>query len=343
MRGGWTLAAAGGPEGPQWSEILNALIIWLALGMIGLLLAGVLRLSRSGRGRLFPPQRQRAVPWNFMHLLLVAIAYLGWQQLMQMLLGVEKTLDDPERTSRQILAVLFAFPLQVLTVVAVLWRGADMQLYQIGATCHRWRQNLQAAWVFWLAATPAAFAVHFATRHLIVQMGQPLAENRFELWVESGPGGWQAAAFVAAVLLAAPIVEELIFRGVVQPWFITTPRAADLTMLAAIITFLILGVRLDSWWPLLFLFIVSPCYLAFEAATWRWLPRPDAARGIYATSLLFAALHFGDWPAPVPLFVLSLGLGMLAYRTQSLLGPVAMHAAFNAVSTVDVIRRMAGW
>jgi membrane protease YdiL (CAAX protease family) len=35
------------------------------------------------------------------------------------------------------------------------------------------------------------------------------------------------------------------------------------------------------------------------------------------------------WPTPVALFVLALGLGALAYRTQSLVGPVVLHGLFN--------------
>ncbi|MEO6807498.1 MAG: CPBP family intramembrane glutamic endopeptidase [Isosphaeraceae bacterium] len=55
------------------------------------------------------------------------------------------------------------------------------------------------------------------------------------------------------------------------------------------------------------------------------------------TSLLFASLHIQQWPAPVALFVLSLGLGVLYRRTGSLIAPVAMHACFNGLSMTGVL------
>ncbi len=54
---------------------------------------------------------------------------------------------------------------------------------------------------------------------------------------------------------------------------------------------------------------------------------------IVLTSLLFALLHAPQWPAPIPLFILSVGLGIVTYRTGSLLSPICMHALFNGVST----------
>jgi hypothetical protein len=51
-------------------------------------------------------------------------------------------------------------------------------------------------------------------------------------------------------------------------------------------------------------------------------------------SLLFAAMHGSVWPSPVPLFFLSLGLGVLYQRTGGLVAPVALHATFNGLATL---------
>jgi membrane protease YdiL (CAAX protease family) len=61
------------------------------------------------------------------------------------------------------------------------------------------------------------------------------------------------------------------------------------------------------------------------------------AQALYATALLFAAFHASVWPTPVPLFVLGLGLGWLAWRTQSLTGPFFVHALFNAVASAMLL------
>lgn len=59
----------------------------------------------------------------------------------------------------------------------------------------------------------------------------------------------------------------------------------------------------------------------------RWFP-------IVVASLLFALLHAAAWPAPVPLFFLSLGLGYLYQRTHRLAPSVVMHATVNGVSVL---------
>ena len=51
-------------------------------------------------------------------------------------------------------------------------------------------------------------------------------------------------------------------------------------------------------------------------------------------SALFAAMHGPVWPSPVPLFFLSLGLGVLYQRTGGLVAPVALHATFNGLATL---------
>jgi membrane protease YdiL (CAAX protease family) len=63
----------------------------------------------------------------------------------------------------------------------------------------------------------------------------------------------------------------------------------------------------------------------------------NVTRGIYGTALLFAAFHSSVWPTPIPLFLLALGLGYLTYRTQSLVGPLVMHALFNAVPCLLIL------
>jgi membrane protease YdiL (CAAX protease family) len=65
-------------------------------------------------------------------------------------------------------------------------------------------------------------------------------------------------------------------------------------------------------------------------------PRSPARTGtaIVLTSLFFALLHWQQWPAPIPLFLLAVGLGVVYQRTGSLIAPICMHAIFNAFSTL---------
>jgi membrane protease YdiL (CAAX protease family) len=59
--------------------------------------------------------------------------------------------------------------------------------------------------------------------------------------------------------------------------------------------------------------------------------RHRAVRAIIGTSLLFANFHANVWPTPIPLFLLALGLGWLAFRTQGVVAPIIMHMLFNAI------------
>ena len=52
-------------------------------------------------------------------------------------------------------------------------------------------------------------------------------------------------------------------------------------------------------------------------------------------------IHSNVWPSPIPLFVLGIGLGWLAVRTNGVLAPVIVHGLFNAVSVVFVLRSAA--
>ena len=55
---------------------------------------------------------------------------------------------------------------------------------------------------------------------------------------------------------------------------------------------------------------------------------------IVITSFVFAILHAAQWPAPIPLFLLAIGLGVVYQRTGSLIAPICMHAVFNGFSTL---------
>ena len=64
-------------------------------------------------------------------------------------------------------------------------------------------------------------------------------------------------------------------------------------------------------------------------------PSPiSAIAAIIITSAVFASLHAGQWPAPIPIFILALGLGFIYHRTGSLIATICMHAVFNGSSTL---------
>ena len=107
-----------------------------------------------------------------------------------------------------------------------------------------------------------------------------------------------ATLVVLSAVLVAPITEELLFRGVLLGWLETL--AASLNV----------GGR---WRQSIF-----------------WIPN-------ILVSLFFAAIHYPQWPAPIPLFFLSLGLGFLVKQTGRLGASISAHMFFNAISTVILL------
>ena len=161
-------------------------------------------------------------------------------------------------------------------------------------------------------------------------------------------------AYISAVV-AAPATEELLFRGVLLAWLwklgTRLKRAPSpwselgVTDLAEGPEFIPIevdsaGTPYESTAPAVSFsqeymapaVAISPQTeptMVLEETPRRWV----MVLANVAASALFAGLHFAQWPAPLPLFVLAMGMGYLYQRTGSLLAPIALHAVFNGLST----------
>lgn len=62
--------------------------------------------------------------------------------------------------------------------------------------------------------------------------------------------------------------------------------------------------------------------------------RPQAFWPIVLASLIFSLLHLGQGAAPIPLFLLSLGLGYLYRQTGSLTPPIVVHMVLNSLTLI---------
>jgi membrane protease YdiL (CAAX protease family) len=357
-------------------EFQLEILAWLGLAVVGGVLTGTTwLLSHRKPKSLLPRQRRRAVPWSGFDVLAVVFLYqmgflwanevLARSGLFSVYCGVAfpgaaaASTDGGENslaTARRLLWVTtLAFPIQLTSILLWFRYVSRARLYQLGLTRHRIVENVTAGFVTWLYLTPMVFAFNalvlgvyslvFRTSPDAHPFTKLLEDQRFNL-------DWILVGFSAIV--AAPMMEELLFRGLLQPWLMQRSWGGHAAMGGSFLVALLshgdksvpdglqtgfpdawLGL-LDRLSPALFVLITVPGYVWANRLFRGWFPS-QVARTIYATALLFAIFHASVWPSPVALFPLGLGLGILAYRTQSVLGPMVMHGLFNAVSCLTLV------
>jgi membrane protease YdiL (CAAX protease family) len=114
------------------------------------------------------------------------------------------------------------------------------------------------------------------------------------------------------VCIAAPLVEEFVFRGVL------------LSFLQRIF---------DGNWAFGTLLCCNNMTLPASSASQGLASRYGA---IVVTSVLFAGLHIGQGAAYIPLFFLALALGYVTQKTGSILPAIIMHVSLNSLSTITL-------
>jgi membrane protease YdiL (CAAX protease family) len=317
--------------------------------------------SRAASG-LLPHQRRRFIPWTGQQLAaVVLLILLVWPSLVEWALTQSGLLSrlygpdflpalqskDPQLHKQALVRLVtwrevVSWPLKMATLLALLpLNGAH--LYQLGLSGRRLGRNVIVGVCTWCALTPLVISLNDVLEGLwkawvTVPTPHPLTELS---QAHPLPIDWILLAGSALVL--APLLEELLFRGVLQPWFASHPRGGDVAMLAslglaAMVTSPAVGEawKQGSWRdglialaPVLFVLAMVPGYQVLVSAL-RW----RTAGAIYATGLLFGIAHASVWPTPVSLFLLGVGLGIVAYRTQSIIPSVVCHALFNSVGLV---------
>lgn len=233
-----------------------------------------------------------------------------------------------------LLFCLVAFPV-------LRWRS-NIQPSDLGLFVDRWRLQILFGLVAALLAAPATYAIQVGATRIWKVNEHPVQQMMAERFT---PGVAMLALLLTVFL--APLVEETLFRGILQRWLTRLfgsgrlsepPPLPSTTTLAAPPPLPLLdgsepaehppAERMDE-----------PLALDFSEPT---AGEPGAAMAIVATSILFAALHGPQWPAPIALFVLSLVMGVVYQKTGSLLASMVLHGVFNGISTLMLIAHVMG-
>lgn len=132
--------------------------------------------------------------------------------------------------------------------------------------------------------------------------------------------------------IVTPIAEEILFRGLIQGWL---QRLADRVVgqVEPIESDLVDGqLAIDEEKAPLSSKNADRCDSKAEVTGAMGSWEPVSYWPIFAASILFASMHMGQGAAPVPLFLLSLGLGYLYRQTGSLIPCIVVHMILNGMT-----------
>jgi membrane protease YdiL (CAAX protease family) len=196
----------------------------------------------------------------------------------------------------------------------------------------------------WVVLTPLVLVFHVGVVQVFTALDWKADEHPLTQFREGAL--LDQAIFMLQACVAAPLIEEVLFRGLLLPWVIGGRErgagvSAPLFAPPSVRPWLVMGfaalvaANTGKPGPMIFVGVLA----GGLAVVWVAVRRGKRhVRGVYATAAFFAAVHSGVWPSPVPLFLLALGLGWLAVRTRGVLVPFVVHGLFNAVSAVFVLR-----
>jgi membrane protease YdiL (CAAX protease family) len=297
------------------------------------------RIARRHGEPLLPPGKPWRVPWGGFEVFFAFLVVHGVVPIVLVDSGM-----------KPLAAGVVALPIQLgLLVLAARLLYPAWHLFRRGGYAGR----VALAVVTWATLTPPVLVFYAAVLQLFTVFHWQPDEHPLTQTGVGAPG--EQVLFLLQACVAAPLIEEILFRGVLLPWTIgsrerNVGRPQPLPLVRG---------RIRPW--LVMAFAVSYAVMTTVvrgkgdpavfganlavgfAVIWLGVRRGKRhVRGVYASAAFFAVVHSAIWPSPLPLFLLGLGLGWLAVRTRGVLAPAVVHGLFNAVSAVFVLRGGAG-
>lgn len=309
----------------------------LPVGAVGTVLA-----RRFGEPVL-PSYRKGFSRWYGLDVAMLAFACLILRDAFASLLWppVDDSLAKVERFrilyERSTLAGLILLP--VVAMVFRYWQrvsGAE-PIRPWPSEGKRFVANASLGILSWLVIAPLVFTVHFCVNSILdalalVQDEHPLKDLKIE-------SARDATVLLAGACLVAPFFEEMGCRRLMVPWAARKMIRSWIVLAFAGIVSVVYATGSSKSGPAILVGCVASAVGTLALAT-RYRPRlplrPVAA--ILSTATLFAVIHSGVWPTPIPLLVLGVGLGWLVLRTKTATAAIVAHGLFNAISAVWMLR-----
>jgi membrane protease YdiL (CAAX protease family) len=286
----------------------------------------------------FEPRAQ--VPWNVLDVLaVIAIQILVTTAIVIVIaksLGLDLSKKAADRTPQEkLLALSSDFAGSIAGIAAVIaflhyWVGATSR--DLGIDLRRLAADARSGIVAFFATAPVVFLLVAVLTKFI-----PYQHDVLDL-VEKQPTPLVFFLMGVSAVIVAPIVEEYLFRCVLQGWLERVEHK-------------IVGV-LQGWLEKVKQKIFSRSVAPAQADVVADLPMdsamqqsandgtaPAPAGGfipIFISSALFAAMHLGQGPAAIPLFVFACVLGYLYRQTHRVAPSIAMHMALNGLTMLTI-------
>lgn len=328
--------------------ILERVVIGAVAVSGGLWLLALWRLLAGKPLIAYEPRRR--VPWGAVDLALaIFLLYstvLVSRQLLAWTYGIGVAADPASLTPREqalvILAASIASALTVATVVVAIVLHTCSTERDLGVSFRHIRRDVGLGVMAFMMLAPPVLAI----QSLLVRFW-PSAHPLIEL-VKEQPDAQRFAIVGFAAVLVAPLVEEFMFRVLLQGWLeklskfqgprehllLGTPRLPTVADEAA--TQIVEDRANKDANPYL------PPQLEYELAAPNVEYRGDKdARPtiwpILVSAALFSLVHFSHGPDWVALFVLAIGLGYLYQRTHRVLPGIVVHFLLNAWSVTWLV------
>ena len=111
----------------------------------------------------------------------------------------------------------FSFPLFVFLSFTVLYLMSRTYFNDLGLSRSRWQANCVLGYVGFVLATPVVLGLFAGLENLPTIVGEP-RRNPLTQVISEINTPFDRSLFVVVVCVMVPIVEELVFRGVIQGW-----------------------------------------------------------------------------------------------------------------------------
>ena len=356
---------------PKLGPLFVVVMLGLVTSIVGAWIWVILRVAF--RLPVLPPRTPRFVPWGAGSVLAAVAVYFVAQVLVVsgyagIALPRPKGPDvaRPPFSPFEMMGLSAAYNLATLALVPLtLALTARARLRDFGLSAVRLRERVALGLFAYPILAPLVFGTMLVAVRIWKREPHPL-----ERAIRDQMSPSMAIILVLASVVLAPMAEELMFRGVLLGWLTrlalkprkpagrdplgeasseaegygspgedTPIQVEDVEAPSRLSTEIVpsfIDHPSDNPYaaPSASISLISP------PADVEILPDDPSGRVFallmsnVAVSILFAAMHAPVWPTPVPIFFLSLGLGLLYQRTGGLIAPIALHMTFNGVSTL---------